>query len=169
MICLILDGKEFHSTGAAYEKVLPPRVGRNETGGGTNKSSLLDLIYFWPRQHGWPRDLNSNKFIQSHRLIFWRGWTGDKRGQGTWCFKSRYNSGFQFRSSDITFNFVYVNINFWALYSSRFYTRVVRVYTRISWCRHASSGCRHLWRGSWAGVVFKGKCEDVGKEGMITG
>ena len=36
-------GKEFHSTGAAYEKVLPPRVGRNETGGGTNKSSLLDL------------------------------------------------------------------------------------------------------------------------------
>ena len=43
VICLILDGKEFHSTGAAYEKVLPPIVGRNETGGGTNKSSLLDL------------------------------------------------------------------------------------------------------------------------------
>ena len=43
MICLILDGKEFHSTGAAYEKVLPPRVGRNGTGGGTNKSSLLEL------------------------------------------------------------------------------------------------------------------------------
>ena len=41
--CLILDGKEFHSTGAAYEKVLSPRVGQNETGGGTNKSSLLDL------------------------------------------------------------------------------------------------------------------------------
>ena len=38
MICLILDGKEFHSTGAAYEKVPPPRVGRNETGGGTNFS-----------------------------------------------------------------------------------------------------------------------------------
>ena len=34
-------GKEFHSTGAAYEKVLLPRVGRNESGGGTNKSSLL--------------------------------------------------------------------------------------------------------------------------------
>ena len=43
MTCLILDGNELHSTGAAYEKVLPPRVGRNETGGGTNKSSLLDL------------------------------------------------------------------------------------------------------------------------------
>ena len=43
MICLILDGKEFHSTGAVYEKVLAPRIGRNETGGGTNKSSLLDL------------------------------------------------------------------------------------------------------------------------------
>ena len=43
VICLILDGKEFNSTGAAYEKVPPPRVGRNETGGGTNKSLLLDL------------------------------------------------------------------------------------------------------------------------------
>ena len=43
VICLILDGKEFHSTGAANEKVLPLRVGRNETGGGTNKSSLFDL------------------------------------------------------------------------------------------------------------------------------
>ena len=43
MICLIRDGKEFHSTGVAYEKVLPPRVGRNETSGGTNESSLLDL------------------------------------------------------------------------------------------------------------------------------